>query len=156
MNLINNIEYYYIIIIILIMLTEMSDGIIENKMVTEIPPPLLEINQDQYITYTYYEKNPNCINKMNLSNLREMLKFYKNSMVIPATYSSKMKKEAKNAIKTVHDFALIGTKKVFLERINKYFIQETNASKIQRIIREILRIHIIEVIWTTLYPKYIN
>ncbi len=117
------------------MLTEMSDGIIENKMVTEIPPPPLELNQDQYITYTHWEKDQNCINNKKLSNLREMLKFYKNSMVIPATYSSKMKKEAKNAIKTIHDFALIGTKKVFLERINKYFMQEINASKIQRIVR---------------------
>lgn len=107
---------------------------IENKMVEDIIT-IPEKNQDQYISYIDYMKLPNRMNHMKIPELRETLKFYKNSMVIPVSYSSNMKKDAKNAIKNIHDFALMGTKKVLLERIKKYFIQEIGAVKIQRIIR---------------------
>lgn len=116
------------------MLNELDNGIIENKMVEHIIT-IPELNQDSYITYAHYAKYPNSMDRMKIPELREILKFYKNSMVIPVSFSNVMKKEAKNAIKNIHDFALMGTKKVLLDRIKVYFVQENRAVQIQRIMR---------------------
>ena len=106
--------------------------IIENKLVYQnLPPPV----QCEYITYIQYRENPNSIQSLKLSQIRDTLKFYKNTMVIPISYSSPMKRDAKSAIKTVHDFALTGTKQVLMERLISYLIQEERAVQIQRIVR---------------------
>jgi hypothetical protein len=108
-----------------------SFEIVENKFVE----PVCISPTVNHVTYNEYQNDPNCLGALKLSQLREALKFYKNTMVIPNTYSSPMKRDAKNAIKTLHDFALVGTKHVLTDRLRTYLIQEGSAVHIQRVVR---------------------
>ena len=90
-----------------------------------------------FITPRQYSEDPSCVKLLKLSQIRETLKFYKNSMVIPSSYSSSMKREAKASIKSVHDFTLMGTKQVLLNRLMRYLMQDLQAIQIQRVIRGI-------------------
>lgn len=108
--------------------------IIENKIVNVFHTEVIE-PKPEFITPHQYIQNPNCMNGLKLSQIRETLKFYKNSMVVPTIYSAAMKRSAKSAIKTIHDFALVGTKQVLLERLKRYMNQDTFATQLQRTIR---------------------
>ena len=83
--------------------------VIENKVVNIFHPPE-NVCKPSFITPRQYSEDPSCVKLLKLSQIRETLKFYKNSMVIPSSYSSSMKREAKASIKSVHDFTLMGTK----------------------------------------------
>ena len=72
---------------------------------------------------------------MKLPEIRETLKFYKNSMVIPLTANNGEKRQWKQAIKNIHDFTLMGTKQVLLERLRAFYIQDLAAGHIQRRVR---------------------
>jgi hypothetical protein len=108
--------------------------VIENKVVNIFHPPVNEC-KPSFITPCQYSEDPNCVKLLKLSQIRETLKFYKNSMVIPSSYSSSMKREAKASIKSVHDFTLMGTKQVLLNRLIHYLTQDLQAIQIQRMIR---------------------
>lgn len=81
-----------------------------------------------------YFNNPEIIKTMKLPDLRKTLKFYKNSMVISNT-SIQNVKEMKAAIKNIHDFTLVGNKKIIQERLINYFEQERIAIIIQKNVR---------------------
>ena len=108
--------------------------VIENKVVNIFHPPENEC-KPSFITPRCYYDDPNCVKLLKLSQIRETLKFYKNSMVIPSSYSSSMKREAKASIKSVHDFTLMGTKQVLLHRLTYFFMQDLKVINIQRRIR---------------------
>jgi len=98
-------------------------------------------NKDKNVgkDYTYtmpedYFKNPEIIKSMKLPELRKTLKFYKNSMVI-SNISTQHIKNTKAAIKKLHDFTLVGNKKVIQERLINYFEQERIVVNIQKMIR---------------------
>lgn len=110
--------------------------VIENKVVNVFHPPENEC-KSSFITPRQYSEDPNCVKLLKLSQIRETMKFYKNSMVIPSSYSSSMKREAKASIKSVHDFTLMGTKQVLLNRLIHYLMQDLQAIQIQRMIRGI-------------------
>ena len=110
--------------------------IIENKVVNIFHPPENEC-KPSFITPRQYREDPNCVKLLKLSQIRETLKFYKNSMIIPSSYSPSMKREAKASIKSVHDFTLMGTKQVLLNRLIHYLTQDLQAIQIQRMIRGI-------------------
>jgi hypothetical protein len=113
-------------------------NIIENKIVNIYHTKEEELTSnpiDEFVTPDDYNNNPKCMNSLKISQLKKSLKFYKNSMIIPNDYSTSMKKNAKNAIKKVHDFSLTGTKPILLNRLKQYMIQDNNAVKIQRILR---------------------
>lgn len=101
--------------------------IIENKINVE--------KKDVFITPNEYHNNPTIINKIKLPDLKKTLKFYKNSMIIPNNSTLEIK-NAKAAIRTIHDFALVGNKKTLQERLINYFNQELLAVKIQKITRQ--------------------
>ena len=100
--------------------------IIENNKKVE--------KKQEFITPSDYVNNPEIINKIKLPDLKNTLKFYKNSMIIPNNSTLEIKR-AKAAIKSIHDFALVGNKKVIQERLINYFKQEILAIKIQKIAR---------------------
>ena len=110
--------------------------VIENKVVNIFHPPE-NVCKPSFITPRQYSDDPSCVKLLKLSQIRETLKFYKNSMVIPSSYSSSMKREAKASIKSVHDFTLMGTKQVLLNRLMRYLMQDLQAIQIQRVIRGI-------------------
>lgn len=110
--------------------------IIENKVVNIFHPPENEC-KPSFITPFQYNDDPNCVQSLKLSQIRETLKFYKNSMIIPSSYSPSMKREAKASIKSVHDFTLMGTKQVLLNRLTHYLTQDLQSIHIQRMIRGI-------------------
>ena len=110
--------------------------IIENKVVNIFHPPENEC-KPSFITPRQYREDPNCVKLLKLSQIRETLKFYKNSMIIPSSYSPSLKREAKASIKSVHDFTLMGTKQVLLNRLIHYLTQDLQAIHIQRMIRGI-------------------
>jgi hypothetical protein len=93
------------------------------------------LNKSDIVTIKEYMENPTCINNMKLPILKKNLKHYKNAFHIPSSYSASEKKVAKQIIKNMHDFALMGNKKILLERLKKYFEQERLAIQIQKIVR---------------------
>jgi len=101
--------------------------IIENNKIVE--------KKEEFITPNDYYYNPGIINKIKLPDLKKTLKFYKNSMVIPNKSTLEIR-NAKCAIRTIHDFALVGNKKILQERLTNYFKQEFLAIKIQKIVRQ--------------------
>ena len=92
-------------------------------------------NNNNIITIKEYTDNPNCINTLKLPVLKQNLKFYKNILIIPFRYNSYEKKIAKQAIKTLHDFALVGNKKTILSRLRNHLEQQRLAIQIQKIVR---------------------
>ena len=89
---------------------------------------------DKFITPKEYLKNVDIINTLKLPELKKTLKFYKNSMIIPNHTHSHIK-NAKCAIKKLHDFALVGNKKIIQNRLKEYLEQERLAIPIQKRIR---------------------
>jgi hypothetical protein len=81
-----------------------------------------------------YGKNPMCVQCLKLPEIRKLLKYYKSCMVIPRHNSSAIR-HAKRAIRKIHDFALVGNKKVVLQRLISYFEQENAATVIEKHIR---------------------
>lgn len=81
-----------------------------------------------------YAKNPACIQSLKLPEIRTLLKYYKSCMIIPQHNSSAIK-NSKKAIRKIHDFAVVGNKKVVLQRLVTYFEQEKASSVIQKYIR---------------------
>jgi len=88
----------------------------------------------QYTMPEDYFNNQEIIQTMKLPELRKTLKFYKNSMVI-SNISTQHIKNIKAAIKKLHDFTLVGNKKIIQERLINYFEQERIVIKIQKTVR---------------------
>ena len=99
-------------------------------------PEIKEIITNDIITLKEYLKNPNCIDKLKLPILKKNLKHYKKSFSVPYNYSTSEKKNAKLAIKNLHDFALMGNKKMILSRLKTFFEQERLAIQIQKSVRK--------------------
>ena len=111
---------------------------INNNPITDplpkSPPPKSVDDNKTYLTSLQYENDNNRI-MMKLPELRDTLKFYKNSMVIPSSANNGEKRQWKQAIKNIHDFTLMGTKQVLLERLRAFYIQDLAAGHIQRRVR---------------------
>ena len=106
----------------------------ETGKIEIIEKPINEKKEDEYVTPKDYLMNSDIINTLKLPDLKKTLKFYKNSMIIPNHTNTHIKK-AKAAIKHMHDFALVGNKKIIQERLKYYFEQERLAIRIQKITR---------------------
>jgi len=91
------------------------------------------LNKSDIVEVKEYLKNPKCIDNMKLPILKKNLKHYKNAFSIPSSTSEK--RVAKQVIKNIYDFALMGNKKILLERLKKYFEQERLAIQIQKMVR---------------------
>lgn len=117
----------------------LSNEIIEVDMVinneTGKPEISEKIVNDNIITVNEYLKNPKCIDTLKLPILKKNLKHYKKSLVIPYNFSASEKRSAKQAIKNIHDFALVGNKNIILSRLKKFFEQERLAIEIQKVVR---------------------
>lgn len=100
-------------------------------------PEIKEILTNDIITLKEYLKNPSCLDSLKLPILKKNLKHYKQSFIIPCNFSTSEKRSAKLAIKNIHDFALVGNKKIILTRLKNYFQQERLAIQIQKIVRKI-------------------
>jgi hypothetical protein len=105
-----------------------NPNIIENK----IKP------SHSIVTVKEYLSNPTKIDSLKLPEIKQHLKHYKSSFIVPAYYKSYEKRDAKNAIKSVHDFTLMGTKKVLYEKLKHFFEQQRLAIIIQKTARRYL------------------
>jgi len=105
-----------------------NPNIIENK----IKP------SHSIVTVKEYLSNPSKIDSLKLPEIKQHLKHYKSSFIVPAYYKSYEKRDAKNAIKSVHDFTLMGTKKVLYEKLKHFFEQQRLAIIIQKTARRYL------------------
>ncbi len=88
----------------------------------------------QKITPELYEKDISCIDGLKLPQLKQLIKFFKNSMILPNENAFQLRK-AKAAIKKIHDFGLVGNKSTIRKRLENFLIQEICAKKIQKLIR---------------------
>lgn len=105
-----------------------NPNIIENK----VKP------KHSIVTVKEYLSNPSKIDSLKLPEIKQHLKHYKSSFIVPAYYKSYEKRDAKNAIKSVHDFTLMGTKKVLYEKLKYFFEQQRLAIIIQKTARRYL------------------
>lgn len=105
-----------------------NPNIIENK----VKP------KHSIVTVKEYISNPSKIDSLKLPEIKQHLKHYKSSFIVPAYYKSYEKRDAKNAIKSVHDFTLMGTKKVLYEKLKHFFEQQRLAIIIQKTARRYL------------------
>ena len=114
---------------------------LQNQYVHDESVPIVSNSKEvepiikNFVTSQKYKQDDQCLNNMKLPEIRETLKFYKNSMVIPSNANNAEKRQWKQAIKNVHDFALIGTKQVIMERLRLFYKQDLAAICIQRIVR---------------------
>lgn len=106
-----------------------NPNIIENKIKPQNQP---------IVTTNEYLLNPTTIDSLKLPQIKQHLKYYKTSFIVPTYYKSYEKREAKNAIKSVHDFTLMGTKKVLYEKLKHFFEQQRLAIIIQKTARRYL------------------
>lgn len=90
------------------------------------------------VTVKEYLSNPSKIDSLKLPEIKQHLKHYKSSFIVPAYYKSYEKRDAKNAIKSIHDFTLMGTKKVLYEKLKHFFEQQRLAIIIQKTARRYL------------------
>ena len=90
------------------------------------------------VTVKEYLSNPTKIDSLKLPEIKQHLKHYKSSFIVPVYYKSYEKRDAKNAIKSVHDFTLMGTKKVLYEKLKHFFEQQRLAIIIQKTARRYL------------------
>jgi hypothetical protein len=88
-----------------------------------------------YVTSNEYQTNDALLFSMKMPEIRDTLKFYKNSMVMPTSMNNSDKRLHKQAIKTLHDFTLIGTKQKLVERLQSFFVQDLAAIHVQRVTR---------------------
>jgi len=105
-----------------------NPNIIENKI-----KPTHSI-----VTVKEYLSNPSKLDSLKLPEIKQHLKHYKSSFIVPAYYKSYEKRDAKNAVKSVHDFTLMGTKKVLYEKLKHFFEQQRLAIIIQKTARRYL------------------
>lgn len=105
-----------------------NPNIIENK----VKP------KHSIVTVKEYLSNPSKIDHLKLPEIKQHLKHYKSSFIVPAYYKSYEKRDAKNAIKSVHDFTLMGTKKILYEKLKHFFEQQRLAIIIQKTARRYL------------------
>ena len=103
--------------------------IIENKKASKREPVVVIVTPEEY------RKNSGYIDSLKLPQIKDNLRFYKNSMYISPEWNNTCAKELRRAINSVHDFALTGTKPKLLERLHNYFIQENKVIVIQRAMR---------------------
>jgi len=104
-------------------------NIIENKT---------NSTTNSIITVNQYLSDPTRIDILKLPQIKQHLKHYKTSFIIPCYYKSYDKREAKNAIKSLHDFTLMGTKKVLYEKLKRFFEQHRLVITIQKTVRRYL------------------
>ena len=106
-----------------------NPNIIENKV---------KSSNNAIITLKEYLLNPSTIDSLKLPEIKKHLKHYKNSFYVPAYYKSYEKKDAKCAIKSLHDFTLMGPKKVLYEKLKHFFEQQRLVIIIQKTARRYL------------------
>lgn len=105
-----------------------NPNIIENKIK----------QKHSIVTVKEYLSNPSKIDNLKLPEIKQHLKHYKSSFIVPAYYKSYEKRDAKIAIKSIHDFTLMGTKKVLYEKLKYFFEQQRLAIIIQKTARRYL------------------
>jgi hypothetical protein len=96
---------------------------------------IVEHKLESIISVKDYLQQPNRLELLKLHQLKQHLKHYKTSFRIPDYYKSYEKKETKQAIKTLHDFTLVGTKKVLYQKLKTFFEQQRLAIIIQKHVR---------------------
>jgi len=110
-------------------------------------------NESAIFTVKQYLSEPTIINNLKLHEIKQHLKYYKNNFQIPTYYKSYEKKEAKNAIKSIHDFTLMGTKKVLYEKLKKFFEQHRLVVIIQKSVRRFLTKVVLELMGPAKFNK---
>jgi len=120
-----------------------APNIVENKVK----------NESTIFTVKQYLSEPTIINTLKLHEIKQHLKYYKNNFQIPTYYKSYEKREAKNAIKSIHDFTLMGTKKVLYEKLKKFFEQHRLVIIIQKSVRRFLTKVVLELMGPAKFNK---
>jgi hypothetical protein len=110
-------------------------------------------NEGAIFTVKQYLSEPTIINNLKLHEIKQHLKYYKNNFQIPTYYKSYEKKEAKNAIKSIHDFTLMGTKKILYEKLKKFFEQHRLVIIIQKSVRRFLTKVVLELMGPAKFNK---
>jgi len=108
---------------------------LENIIIENKKAPKKKAHVTVIVTPEEYQQNSECINSLKLPQIKDNLRFYKNSMYISPEWNNTCAKELRHAISSVHDFALTGTKPKLLERLHNYLIQENKVLIIQRVMR---------------------
>jgi len=114
-----------------------QNEIVQNEIVQN------EIVQNEIIpklTTTEYSKNKEQLNKIKLSDLRGILRYYKKKMhayIIQRFANKHTKNIYKKICNKIHDFTLLGNKAVLRERVKLFFNQDNMVRIIQKHIRGI-------------------
>jgi len=90
------------------------------------------------ITANDFHKNPKCLDKCKMTELRNMLKYYKTQINFKPTlrnYSQDKIKFLRSRFKVIYDFTLIGTKPKLMDRLSQFFKLERASISIQRQVR---------------------
>ena len=90
-------------------------------------------------------KIPTAFKVLKLPEIRKMLKYYKSCMIVPQ-HNSFAIKSAKKAIRKMHDFALVGNKKVMLQRLIYYFEQEKASIVLQKYLRGFFDTSVLQIV----------
>jgi hypothetical protein len=109
---------------------------IENKEVLEnVIVPLNEI--ESVMTTSDYYRSIDAIRKFKISDLRNILKFHKKKLHdLCDQFGTKTQKTfRKKMCNRIHDFALVGNKSVLLDRVRRFFQQDSIVTNIQRVVR---------------------
>jgi len=109
---------------------------IENKEVLEnVIVPLNEI--ESVMTTSDYYRSIDAIRKFKISDLRNILKFHKKKLHdLCERFGTKTQKAFhKKMCNRIHDFALVGNKSVLLDRVRRFFQQDSIVTNIQRVVR---------------------
>lgn len=123
------------------MSNELCNELVDVNIISNNETGVIEISENKIklditdrITPYIYMKDKNCLNYLKIPEIKELLKFYKKSMILPCNNNHQLR-QAKNSIKKMHDFGLIGNKKILKDRLMKYFSQEILAINIQKCMR---------------------
>ena len=89
------------------------------------------------LTILEYHKNQDTIKKLNISDLRGILKYHKKQIMdISKRFSTRTSCVLYRKIcNKIHDFTLVGNKNILLERVKLFFKQNLLATCIQKCIR---------------------
>jgi hypothetical protein len=116
---------------------EFTNDIFEN---TFVEPVNTQIKNSAILTPRDYYTKKIDLNKYKITDLRDILRYYKSAMQYRSIRNPYTTVQLKK-IKEQYDFALSGNKKILIDRIESYFKKETSSVSIQKRIRGIITRH---------------
>ena len=108
-------------------------------LIYEMENTVVEIENELLpkLTILEYHKNPDTIKKLNISDLRGILKYHKKQIMdISKRYSTRTSSALyRKLCNKIHDFTLVGNKGILLDRVKLFFKQHLLTTRIQKCVR---------------------